>query len=334
MDSKTTSQNIKSAFVNNGFVTFLKNNIEDFSRVLIVIFLVVTLSLVTTNFATFPNLMNVLRAASLNLILATGLAFTMLVSGIDLSIGSIIALSTMVFAPYFQEGRTILEMVYGIAGILVLSSAIGMINGSAVAFLRLPPFLVTFAIGNIARGLSYYLTRGTVFAKFTPTFRFIGSGELFGIPMPVIFAGLVLILVGLLLNKTVFGRRIYAVGSNREAAHYSGIKVNKTIISAYMLSALIAGFGGIIYLSRLNAAEAYIGLDFHLNAISAAAIGGISFKGGRGNVFGIIIGALLLTLVNNGMNLLGVQSDWQMGITGLIIIIGVLLDRSYTKRQE
>jgi len=319
---------------NNGFSLFLKDNIEDFSRVLIVVILIVTLTLVTPNFASVTNLMNVLRAASLNLILATGIAISMLVSGIDLSIGSIIALSTMMFAPYFQEGRTVLEMVYGIVGILITSMAIGAINGSAIAYLGLPPFLVTFAIGNIARGTSYYLTRGVVFAKFTPVFRFIGSGELFGIPMPVIFAGLVLIIIGLMLNKTSLGRRIYAVGSNKEAAFYSGIKVNRTLISAYMLSALIAGFGGIIYLSRLNAAEAYIGLDFPLNAISAAAIGGISFKGGRGNVFGIIIGALLLTLVSNGMNLLGVNSDWQMGITGIIIIIGVLLDRSYAKKRD
>lgn len=318
----------------NKISTFLKKNVEDLSRVSIVIILALILIIVTPNFLTTNNMMNVLRAASLNLMLATGMAMAMLVSGIDLSIGSIIALSTMMFAPFFQEGRTVFDMVIGISGIMAISALIGVANGFAIAYIGLPPFLVTFAIGNIARGYSYYLTRGVVFAKFTPAFRFIGSGELFGLPMPVIFAGIVLIIMGYVLSKTVLGRKIYAVGSNKEAAHYSGIRVKRTIIIAYVLSAAIAGFGGIVYLSRLNAAEAYIGLDFPLNAISAAAIGGISFKGGKGKIFGIIIGALLLTLVNNGMNLLGISSDWQMGITGVIIIIGVLLDRSYVKKKD
>lgn len=312
----------------------IRNNIEDLSRVLIVVVLFVSLIILSPQFVNMTNLLNVLRVASLNLILATGMALTMLVSGIDLSIGSVIALSTMMFGQYFQEGRTIMEMILGIGGILIVSAIVGAINGLNVAYVGLPAFIATFAMSQIARGYSYYLSKGIVFAKFTEVFQFIGGGYLFGIPMPVIFAALLLIIVGFMLNKTNFGRRIYAVGSNKEAARYSGINVKQTLILTYMLSSLIAGFGGIIYLSRLNAAEANIGLDFPLQAISAAAIGGISFKGGKGNVFGIIVGALMLTLVTNGMNLLGIDSDWQMGITGLIIIIGVLIDRSYAKKKD
>jgi ribose transport system permease protein len=311
-----------------------RKNIEDISRVFVLVLLFVALIIVSPQFVNVTNLLNVLRVASLNLILATGMALTMLVSGIDLSIGSVIALSTMMFGQYFQEGRTIMEMVFGIGGILVLSAFVGAINGFNVAVVGLPAFIATFAMGQVTRGYSYYLSKGIVFAKFTEVFQFIGGGYLFGIPMPVIFAGILLLAVGFMLNKTNFGRRIYAVGSNKEAARYSGINVKQTLILTYMLSALIAGFGGIIYLSRLNAAEANIGLDFPLQAISAAAIGGISFKGGKGNVFGIIVGALMLTLVTNGMNLLGIDSDWQMGITGLIIIIGVLIDRSYAKKKD
>lgn len=312
----------------------IRANFEDFSRVLVLLILFFSLIFLSPQFANMTNLLNVLRVASLNLILATGMALTMLVSGIDLSIGSVIALSTMMFGQFFQEGRSIPEMVLGIGGILVISAVVGLLNGVSVAYIGLPAFIATFAMSQITRGYSYYLSKGIVFAKFTEVFQFIGGGYLFGIPMPVIFAGILLILVGFMLNKTTFGRRIYAVGSNKEAARYSGINVKQTLMITYMLASLIAGFGGIIYLSRLNAAEANIGLDFPLQAISAAAIGGISFKGGKGNVFGIIIGALMLTLVTNGMNLLGIDSDWQMGITGLIIIIGVLIDRSYAKKKD
>ncbi len=313
---------------------FFREHIEELSRVFVLLIIFLVLIILSPNFVKVANLLNVLRVASLNLILATGMALTMLVSGIDLSIGSVIALSTMMFGQFFQEGRSIPEMVIGIVGILVISAVVGSINGLSVAYVGLPAFIATFAMDQITRGYSYYLSKGIVFARFTEVFQFIGGGYLFGIPMPVIFAALLLLVVGFMLNKTTFGRRIYAVGSNKEAAKYSGINVKQTMVITYMLSALIAGFGGIIYLSRLNAAEANIGLDFPLQAISAAAIGGISFNGGKGNVFGIIAGALLLTLVTNGMNLLGIDSDWQMGFTGLIIIIGVLVDRSYAKKKN
>jgi ribose transport system permease protein len=324
----------KSKTVFSSIAKFIRMYSEDLSRVFVLIALFIALIILSPNFANVNNLLNVLRVASLNLILATGMALTMLVSGIDLSIGSVIALSTMMFAQFFQQGRSITEMVLGIIGILVISAVVGIINGLSVAYVGLPAFIATFAMSQIARGYSYYLSKGIVFARFTETFQFIGGGYLFGIPMPVIFAALLLLVIGFMLNKTTFGRRIYAVGSNKEAAKYSGINVKQTMVITYMLSALVAGFGGIIYLSRLNAAEANIGLDFPLQAISAAAIGGISFKGGKGNVFGIIAGALMLTLVTNGMNLLGIDSDWQMGITGLIILIGVLLDRSYAKKKN
>jgi ribose transport system permease protein len=332
LDPKNPEHNLKA--YSQKAISLIQANIEDLSRVFVLLLLFLTLLILSPQFVNVTNLLNVLRVASLNLILATGMALTMLVSGIDLSIGSVIALSTMMFGQFFQLGRSIPEMIYGIAGILVISAIIGILNGVSVAYIGLPAFIATFAMSQITRGYSYYLSKGIVFAKFTEVFQFIGGGYLFGIPMPVIFAGLLLLIVGFMLNRTNLGRRIYAVGSNKQAAKYSGINVRQTLVITYMLSSLIAGFGGIIYLSRLNAAEANIGLDFPLQAISAAAIGGISFKGGKGNVFGIIIGALVLTLVTNGMNLLGIDSDWQMGFTGVIIIIGVLIDRSYIKKKN
>lgn len=307
---------------------------DGLSRLTAVLVIFLALIVISPKFGETANLLNVLRVASLNLIIATGIALCMMVSGIDLSVGAVIALTTILFGPYFQMGRSPQDMVIGILGILVLSVIIGTVNGIIIAYLGLPPFLATYGMQQITRGLAYFLTSGAVFSNFTPQFQFLGAGYLLGIPMPVLFAALLLLIVGFVLNKTTLGRKIYAVGSNKDAARYSGINVNRTLVMTYMLSGLIAGFGGIIYISRLNAAEPTIGTEFAQNAIAAAAIGGISFKGGKGNVFGIIIGALILTFVTNGMNLLGINSDWQMGVTGAIIILAVLLDRSTAKKTD
>lgn len=312
----------------------IRKNPDDVSRIGVVAVVFIILTMLSPKFADLTNLSNIIRVASLNLILATGIALTMLVSGIDLSIGSIIALSTIMFGRFFQHGRTVTEMIYGIGGILVVSAIIGLINGLSIAHIGLPPFLATFAVSQIIRGYSYFLAKGEVYSDFIAPFRFIGTGFIFGVPMPVILALFVLTIIGFLLAKTTLGRRIYAVGANRDAALYSGINVKSTLVITYVIAALIAGFGGIVFLSRLNAAEANIGLDFAQNAIAAAAIGGISFKGGRGNIFGVILGAILLSLVTNGMNLLGIDSDWQMGLTGIIILLGVIIDRGYSIKKS
>lgn len=330
-------QNQPAAAAQTGLAEKLKQffsvNAESISRLAVVLALFIALLFISPKFGDVTNLLNVLRVASLNLILATGIALCMLVTGIDLSVGAVIALTTMIFSRYFQTDHTLAEMVLGILGILAVSAAIGSVNGFTIAYLGLPPFLATFGMNQVARGYAYFLSKGEVFANFTDTFKFLGSGYVAGIPMPVIVALVLLVIIGFTLNKTTLGRRIYAVGSNRESAVYSGIDVNKTLVMTYTLSALLAGIAGIIYISRLDTAEPNIGIDFAQNAIAAAAIGGISFKGGRGNIFGIIVGALMLTLVTNGMNLLGIDSNWQMGITGLIILVGVLIDRSYAKKK-
>ena len=336
-EHEPTPKTVPSTSETRSWMNILKQlvtqNIESISRLAIVVLLFTALITISPKFGDVTNLLNILRVASLNLILATGIALCMLVTGIDLSVGAVIALSTMIFGRFFQMDRTLMDMVIGILGILAVSALIGSLNGFSIAYLGLPPFLATFGMNQVARGYAYFLSKGEVFANFTDTFKFLGSGYLAGIPMPVIFALLLLIIIGFILTKTSLGRKIYAIGSNRESAVYSGIDVKKTLVMTYMISALIAGIAGILYISRLDTAEPNIGLDFAQNAIAAAAIGGISFKGGRGNIFGIIIGALLLTLVTNGMNLLGIDSNWQMGITGIIILIGVLIDRSYARKK-
>jgi len=311
----------------------LRAHIDALSRLAALVLIFAVIYATSPSFRTITNILNVLRMSSLTLMIATGIAMCMLVGGIDLSVGATIALTSILFGRYFQIGRSPAEMVMGMAGILGLGAFIGASNGFCVAYLRLPPFLATYGVQQIARGLAYLLTEGLVYSNFTEEFKFIGGGYVLGIPTPILFAAALLIAIGLMLNKTTLGRRIYAVGSNREAARYSGINVKGTLLTAYTLSGLIAGIAGIVYTSRLNAAEPTIGTEFAQQAIAAAAIGGISFKGGHGNVFGVIIGAVILTLITNGMTLLGIDSNWQVGMTGAIIILSVLIDRNTAKKR-
>lgn len=312
---------------------WIKNHIDTLSRLLVLIVMFLALIIISPSFGTATNILNVLRVSALTLMIATGISLCMLVGGIDLSVGATIALTSILFGRFFQIGRGIGEMVFGIVGILVLSAVIGAANGFCVAKLKLPPFLATYGIQQIVRGLAYLLTNGMVYSNFIEPFKFIGGGNIGGIHTPIIFAAILLVVVGLVLNKTTLGRRIYAVGSNREAARYSGINVDGTLLTAYILSSVIAGFAGIVYTSRLNCAEPTIGSEFAQEAIAAAAIGGISFKGGHGNIFGVVIGALILTLITNGMTLLSIDSNWQVGATGVIIILAVLIDRNTAKKK-
>ena len=313
---------------------YVKKNIDSLSRLFTVLIIFLLLFIISPSFGTTTNILNMFRVASLNLMIATGVALTMLVGGIDLSAGASIALTTVIFAPLFLLGSGPVEMVIGILGILVLSVVIGALNGVCVAYFGIAPFLATYGVQQITRGFAFFLTMGMVYTDFTPQFRVLGAGVLYGIlPVPIIVAGLVIATIGFMLNKTTMGRRIFAVGSNPDSAHYSGINLKMTILKTYMLAGLLYGIAGVVFISRLNSAEPSIGLDFSINAIAAAAIGGISFKGGTGNVFNIIIGALILTFIATGMNLLGIHSDWQRGVMGVIIILGVMIDRSTAKKK-
>ena len=314
-------------------MSMIKKHADMLSRLAVLVIVFIAATIISPSFISGTNILNVLRVSSLTLMIATGIALCMLVGGIDLSVGATIALTSILFGRYFQIGRSIGEMIFGMVGILVLSAVIGAANGFCVAYLRLPPFLATYGIQQIVRGFAYLLTQGMVFSNFTETFKFIGGGSILGIHTPIIFAAILVAIVALVLTKTTMGRRLYAVGSNREAARYSGINVNGVLLGAYMLSGLIAGFAGIVYTSRLNCAEPTIGAEFAQEAIAAAAIGGISFKGGHGNILGVIIGAIVLTLITNIMTLAGIDSNWQVGATGVIIILAVLMDRNTAKKK-
>lgn len=309
-----------------------KNLLDWVSRLMALILIVAFLSYANPRFLNSRNLLNILNQASLNIILAIGLTFTMLIAGIDLSVGSVLALTSVLAARFFQTG-TASDMILGVIIALSLGTALGALNGAAVMYLRLPPFLVTFGMQQIARGFAFLYMSGMIYNNFDQKFLFIGKGNIYGIPTPVVIVAGLLPLVALLLNKTTMGRKIYLVGANRSSARYAGIGIGKTTLFAYAMSGLMAALAGIIYISRLNAAEAIIGEAFALNAIVAAAVGGISFKGGSGSVFGTVLGALILTTIMNGMNLLKIPTEYQNLVTGMAIIVAVLLDRKAVKSE-
>ena len=294
------------------------------SRLVVLILLCIVLTVTSPVFLTATNILNVLRVASLLVILAMGETIVILTAGIDLSIGSILTFSTVIVATMLKADFPFsLALLSGLA----VGTALGLLNGLMVAVVRLPAFIATYGMLWVASGFAVVILKGHVIYGFKENFRFLGVGNLMGIPMPIIIVVILWIPTYLLLRRMTFGRSLYAVGANPEAARLSGVKKDRTLIMAYTLSGFLAAAAGLLYLSRLNAAEAGIGSNMLLPAIAAVVIGGTSLFGGEGGIVGTLIGALIMTIVQNGMNLLGVESVWQGVILGVLIAAAVLLDQ-------
>jgi ribose transport system permease protein len=263
------------------------------------------------------NFINILRQAAILNLLGIGMTLVILTGGIDLSNGAVLALSSCVSAFYLKgEG----SMAIGIAIALGVGLACGLINGWMVAKVFIPPFIITYAMMFFARGLAYIVLKGKIIYGFSKPFRFLGAGYLVMIPMPIVLSAVILLLFYFLLRYTSFGADLYALGSDEESSRLSGIKTQNRIICVYALSGLLSSFAGIVYMSRLNAAEPVIGESFPLDAIAAVVIGGTRLEGGEGGVIGTVIGALIITVIINGMNLLGIPSLLQSFILGGIIL--------------
>jgi ribose transport system permease protein len=291
----------------------------------------VVLAFLTDAFLTTSNLLNVLRQASLVFLLASGLTFVILAAGLDLSIGANVTLSACLAATVMQATGAI---VPGVATGVLCGATIGMLNGTMVTRLGLPPFIATYGMLWVVHGVSYWYMGGATIYGFPESFRAIGSGHLAGVPVPVYLMAGTLMAGGVVARYTVWGHEIYAIGANREAARLSGIPVTRRLTGVYILSGAMAGLASMVYLARLNSAEADMGEPLLLPAIAAVLIGGTSLFGGIGSLSGTLIGAILLTLVLNGMNLLGVDANWQPLVTGTIIVLAVWIDIVTRKRAE
>ena len=293
------------------------------TRAAALVAIVLVLSMLSAHFFTFQNLMNVLRQASLQFLLSAGLTLVVLTGGIDLAVGAVLGLSACLGASLIVSG----QLTAGIAAALGAGLACGLANGALVTYVKLPAFIATYGMLWIAHGAGYVFMKGEVIHGLDPAFRWLGTGAVGPIPAPVLVAAAVLGLLYVLLTHTRLGRAIYAIGGNPVAARLSGMPVRRHLITVYALSGLLAAFAGLVVIARVNAADSGTGEDLLLPAIAAVCLGGTSLFGGHGGIVGTAIGSIILALIINGMNLLGVSTFWQAGVMGAIIIVSVFADQ-------
>ncbi|KMY52400.1 ribose ABC transporter permease [Peribacillus loiseleuriae] len=287
--------------------------------------LVIVITILSPNFLTTSNMLNLFKQVSINAILAIGMTFVVLTKGIDLSVGSILAFSGIVTASLVTGSDT--NLFLGIAAGLGTGLILGLVNGLVVSKWKVAPFIVTLGVMSIARGLTYIYSNGRPISGLSNSFLVIGTGGFLGIPISVWIVLIVFVFCSVLLYRTKLGRHIYAVGGNENAAKTSGLNVDRTLMSVYCISGLLAGLAGVLLTSRVSSGLPQAGMSYELDAIAAVVIGGTSLAGGRGRLWGTLVGALIIGVLNNGLDLLAVSSYWQQVIKGIIIIIAVLVDR-------
>lgn len=291
---------------------------------LVVSFLILclVLSLLSDRFLTVGNLTNVLRQSTINLIIAIGMTYVILTAGIDLSVGAVLALATVVTADLLQRGVPILPTV--VLGLL-LGGVLGMANGLLISRVKIPAFVATLGMMTVARGLALTYTQGRPITGLPDAFRYIGTGYLGPVPMPIIVAGITFLAGYILLTRTRMGMYIYALGNNPVAAHYTGIATSNYITFVYVLAGSLAALAGMILVARLDSAQPTAGISYEFDAIAAVVVGGTSFAGGEGSLMGTLLGVLVISVLNNGLNLLNVSSFYQPVVTGLVIALALLL---------
>jgi ribose transport system permease protein len=296
------------------------------------IIIMIGLSFASPHFLTFRNLMNVAQQSAINSLVASGMLLAILTAGIDLSVGSILALSISVSGILIVNmgWNSVLAVIIGLA----VAALAGTTNGLVLTKLRLPhPFISTLGMMNVARGLALIITNASPVSGFPRWIQFIGSGYVGRIPFSFIMVLSIVVFFHFFLTRTTLGRHIYAVGGNREAARLSGIDTDKVRIMVYTLSGLMAGIAGLTLMGRVNAAYPLAGLAYETDAIAAVIIGGASFMGGVGNIWGTLIGAIMIAVIRNGLNLLGVSPDAQTIVIGLVIIGAVFVDVLRRRRR-
>jgi ribose transport system permease protein len=290
--------------------------------------LFVVFSALTSTFYQPANLLDIMLQSSINAVIAVGMTLVVMTKGIDLSVGSIVGVSSMVAMSVLPEGLWL-----GVGTGILVGLGCGLVNGVLIARLKLPDFIVTLGTMSIFRGAALIYTDGKPIYGIDKVFRSIFAGELFGVPTPVLIALGIAILAFLFVRFTTLGEQIVAVGGNEEAARLSGIDVDRVKISVYCLSGVLSSIAGFILVARIGAAEPIGGNGFELQAIGAAVIGGASLFGGEGNPLGSLIGALTLGAMRNGLTLLNVPSFWQFVATGVVVILAVLADQVTRKRR-
>lgn len=318
-----------------------KDQLVKFQSLIALILLCVGIALMSDKFLTVDNTWNVMRQISVNICISVGMTLIVLTAGIDLSVGSVLALAGAVTAGLLKYGVELpsndLFIGFTVLGAIVIGlfvgTLMGLFNGWTITKFKVPPFVATLAMFTIARGLTMLWTKGFPISSLGTNFDFIGIGWFLGIPLPVWISGIVVIAAVILMQKTALGRYIYATGGNENAAKLSGININKVKLIVYGIGGALAAVGGIMVTARLDSAQPNAGLGYELDSIAAVVIGGTSLSGGRGTIMGTVLGAIIIGVLNNGLVLLNVSPFWQQVVKGGVILLAVIIDKANSKND-
>ncbi|WP_198199877.1 ABC transporter permease [Gilliamella sp. W8145] len=322
-----------STITNNIIIRSFKNFITNNIGILIALLLIsIILSFASPVFLSQENMLSVLRQVSTNMCLALGMTLIIILGGIDLSVGSIVAMAGTLTVGFISIGE--MGIVPAILLGLFIGTLCGAANGVAIAYTGIPPFIVTLAMMMIARGVGYIYSGGQSIRIFDESFTSIGTGYLGMIPYPVIYMLVFIVVMLVVVNRTRLGTYIYALGGNREAARLSGIAIKRVEIIVYTIAGFLAAFAGIVLAARMYSGQPSVAQGYEMDAIAACVLGGISMSGGIGRISGTILGVIVIGIINNGLNLLGVNSFWQLVAKGVIIFLAVYVDMLKRKKAN
>lgn len=302
----------------------IKSLLFKYKSLIGLLILCIVISVLTPRFLTIPNILNVFTQVSVNAIIAVGMCFVILTGGIDLSVGSTLAIAGAIAASLAQKN---VNIVLILVLTIIIGGLIGLVNGIIVAKGKIQAFIVTLATMTVFRGVTYVYTDGTPISGLGTNFTFIGNGTILGIPLPVIIIVIVALIAWYVLTQTRYGRYVYAVGGNEDSSRLSGINTDKIKALVYVLSGAAAALSAIVVTSRIGSASPNAGSGFELDAIAAVVLGGTSLSGGEGSLTGTIIGAMIIGVLNNGLNLMNVSPFYQSIVKGLVILLAVMLDK-------
>jgi ribose transport system permease protein len=303
------------------------NIYKKYGTFIVLLVLVLIISLMNPKFLSMYNILNIFRQVSINGLIAFGMTFVILTGGIDLSVGAILGLSGMILGLLITGGT---PDIIAIPAVLIIGALLGLFNGFFISKVKLQAFIVTLATMTMFRGITMIISDGVPAMGITansPLLDFFSQGNVLGIPFPMIVFIVVLIILLVILQNTVFGRGVYAIGGNEEVARLSSMPTNRIKTMVYVISGAMSALAGVILTSRLSSSQPTAGMGFELDAIAAVVIGGTSLAGGKGRLFGTFIGVLIIGVLNNGLNIIGVSAFFQQFIKGLVILLAVLLDR-------
>jgi ribose transport system permease protein len=318
-----------------------RTQLAKFQSLIALVLLCIGIALMSDKFLTVDNTWNVMRQISVNICISVGMTLVVLTSGIDLSVGSVLAFCGAITAGLLKFGIELpannlyigFTLLGAILAGLIVGALLGLFNGWTVTRFKVPPFVATLAMLTIARGLTLLWTKGFPISNLGDSFAYIGTGWFLGIPLPVWISAAVIVSAVVITQKTALGRYIYAIGGNEHASKLSGININKVKLIVYSIAGVLAAVGGIMVTSRLDSAQPNAGISYELDSIAAVVIGGTSLSGGRGTIMGTVLGAIIIGVLNNGLVLLNVSPFWQQVVKGGVILLAVIIDKANSKND-